>query len=142
MHSSIIQPAGFWIRLGALIVDSLVVSVPVWAVGLLLTGDLTGFDNAASIVEWLYGIILPVIWMGYTVGKRCCGIRIARIDGRKVGLGTMVMRVIVSGLVYAFSLGIAVVVSAFMVGLRNDKRAIHDLIAGTYVTHTSPLKFS
>ena len=31
--------------------------------------------------------------------------------------------------------GIAAIVSGFMVGIRQDKRAIHDLIAGTYVTY-------
>ncbi len=34
--------------------------------------------------------------------------------------------------------GIAAIVSAFMVGLREDKRSIHDFVAGTYVTYAEP----
>jgi uncharacterized RDD family membrane protein YckC len=44
----------------------------------------------------------------------------------------------VAAIVYGITLGIAVIVSAFMIGLRKDKRAIHDFIAGTYVTYEKP----
>ena len=56
----------------------------------------------------------------------------------KLGIGDMLMRVVVAGLIYAVTLGIAAIVSAFMVGLREDKRSLHDLIAGTYVTYNAP----
>lgn len=45
----------------------------------------------------------------------------------------MLMRVLVAGLVYVLTLGIGIIVSAFMVGMREDRRAIHDFIAGTEV---------
>ena len=35
----------------------------------------------------------------------------------------MVLRVIVAGIIYVVTLGIGLIVSAFMVGLRDDKRA-------------------
>lgn len=50
----------------------------------------------------------------------------------------MVKRDLIAGLLYGLTLGIGVIVSAFMVGLREDKRALHDFIGGTYVTHNPP----
>ncbi|MCT8138407.1 RDD family protein [Anaerobacillus sp. CMMVII] len=91
-----------------------------------------------DIFHRLYYLILPIVWYGYTIGKKALGIRIARVDGEKVGIGTMLLRDIVAGIVYVFTLGIGVIVSAFMVGLREDKRSIHDFIAGTYVTYNPP----
>jgi uncharacterized RDD family membrane protein YckC len=49
----------------------------------------------------------------------------------------MLLRTLVSGIFYALTIGIGAIVSAFMVGIREDKRAIHDFIAGTEVVHDS-----
>lgn len=86
----------------------------------------------------MYYLLLPIFWYGYTVGKKALGIRIARVDGEKLGFGTMFMREVVANLVYVLTFGIGIIISAFMVGIRNDKRSIHDLIAGTYVTYDDP----
>lgn len=45
------------------------------------------------------------------------------------------IRNLVAGIVYGLTFGIGVLISAFMVGLREDKRAIHDFIAGTEVVY-------
>ena len=45
----------------------------------------------------------------------------------------MLMRVIVAGLVYGITFGIGFIVSVIMVAVREDKRALHDFIAGTEV---------
>ncbi|MNL66736.1 RDD family protein [compost metagenome] len=79
-------------------------------------------------------MLTPIFWSGYTIGKRICGIRIVRFgDGEPPGLGTMLLRNVVAGLVYVATFGIAVIVSAIMVGVREDKRALHDFIADTEV---------
>ncbi|WP_093271070.1 RDD family protein [Psychrobacillus sp. OK032] len=132
-----LNPAGFWARLGASLLDSLIIGIPLAIISYLIVGDwedtpITSFGNM------LYSLIVPVLWYGYTVGKKMLGIRIVKVDGSKLGYGAMILRVIVSGLVYIFTLGIALIVSAFMVGIREDKRAIHDFIAGTYVTYDPP----
>lgn len=73
---------------------------------------------------------MPVFWSGYTIGKRICGIRIRRVDDHlPPSLGTMLLRNVVAGIVYALTLGIGVIISAFMVAFREDKRSIHDFIA-------------
>ncbi|QOS79348.1 RDD family protein [Paenibacillus sp. JNUCC31] len=77
---------------------------------------------------------MPVFWYGRTIGKRICGIRIRKYDTHEPpGIGAMLMRVVVAGIVYAITLGIGFIVSVIMVAVREDKRAIHDFIAGTEV---------
>ncbi|WP_144461013.1 RDD family protein [Siminovitchia fortis] len=131
------NPGGFWRRLLGLLLDAIVVGVPLGILSYILTGESEG-NTLTNLLSFLYYLILPVVWMGYTVGKRIVGVRIVKVDGGKVGIGTMLLRTFVTGLVYAVTLGIALIVSAFMVGLREDKRGIHDLIAGTYVTTDRP----
>lgn len=135
----ILNPAGFWARFGASLLDSLIIGVPLSVISYLVVGswDETPITSLGNV---LYTLIVPVLWYGYTVGKKVLGIRIAKVDGSKLGFGTMLLRVVVGGLIYAFTFGIALIVSAFMVGIREDKRAIHDFIAGTYVTYDPPEK--
>jgi uncharacterized RDD family membrane protein YckC len=133
------EPAGFWIRLGATILDGLLLMLVVGVLGSIVfnTFFMDGY-TPLDLIELLYYLLIPIFWHGYTVGKRACGIRIARVDGEKVGIGTMLLRQLVGGLVYVLTFGIGVIISAFMVGLGEDKRSIHDFIAGTYVTHLPP----
>ncbi|MEG9297638.1 RDD family protein [Mangrovibacillus sp. Mu-81] len=131
-------PAGFWVRVGATIMDWLIINLPLSILAGLITGEFSEENYFVSTITFLYVLITPVLWKGYVVGKRIAGIRIVKKDGSNVHIGNMLMRTIVSGIVYALTLGVGVIVSAFMVGLREDKRSIHDFIAGTYVTHTKP----
>jgi uncharacterized RDD family membrane protein YckC len=135
------RPAGFWVRFGAAILDALIIGVPIAIISYLVTGSTE--DNAfSSTLNLLYTLIVPVVWAGYTVGKKIVGVRIAKVNGEKLSFGTMFLRTIVGALVYVLTLGIGIIVSAFMIGLRNDKRAIHDFIAGTYVTYEKPTEAS
>lgn len=131
------HPGGFWRRLLGNLLDAIIVGIPLGIIGYILTGDTEG-NAFTNLLSFVYYLILPVVWTGYTVGKRIVGVRIVKVDGGKVGIGTMLLRTFVAGIVYAVTLGIALIVSAFMVGLREDKRAIHDMIAGTYVTTDRP----
>lgn len=128
------ENAGFWIRLGASLLDGLIVSIPLTIISFILTGG-QGNDHITEIIGFLYSLLLPVLWNGYTIGKRLCGIQIRKLDGSVPGIGTMLLRNVVAGIVYGITFGIAAIVSAFMVGLREDKRSIHDMIAGTEVVY-------
>mgnify|MGYP003516426765 FL=1 len=131
------NPAGFWVRLLANILDSLVIGIPVGTVAYIATGSWENEDFSTPL-SILYSILIPILWYGYTVGKRIMNVRIVKVDGSKLGIGAMLMRVIVAGLIYVVTLGIAAIFSVFMIGLRQDKRSLHDLIAGTYVTYNAP----
>lgn len=126
------REAGFWVRLGAGVLDGIIVGIPL----AIIFGGWDSEGHLKDFLTGLYSLILPVIWGGYTIGKRICGIRIRKVsDLTPPGIGTMLLRNIVGGLVYALTLGIGVIVSIFMVALREDKRSIHDFIAGTEVIH-------
>ncbi|KIL75569.1 RDD family protein [Bacillus badius] len=131
------QPAGFWIRLVANLLDGLIIGVPLSIISYFIAGDWDG-DAFTNSLNFVYALIIPVVWSGYTIGKKIMGIRIVKVNGEKLGIGAMFMRTVVAGLVYVLTLGIGLIISAFMVGLREDKRAIHDFIAGTYVTSEKP----
>jgi len=83
----------------------------------------------------LYLTVIPVLWGGYVIGKRICGIKVKRMDNQNVALPNMIMREIVGYyLISLITLGLSVVVSVFMIIFREDKRGIHDIIGGTYVS--------
>jgi len=129
------REAGFWIRLGALLLDGIIVGVPLLIISYSIYGDLDR-DVFTDILSGLYSLLVPIFWNGYTIGKRICGIRIRKVDDfLSPTLWTMIKRNVIAGLVYGLTCGIAIIVSAFMVGLREDKRSLHDLIAGTEVVH-------
>ncbi|WP_085522541.1 RDD family protein [Tuberibacillus sp. Marseille-P3662] len=134
------RPAGFWIRLVASILDGLATGIPISIVIYLITGQVTTEDTFmggwwTDILLALYWILVPVYWHGYVIGKRAMGIRIVKVDGENVTIWTMLIRYLTMAISFTITLGIGGIVSAFMVGLRADKRSIHDLAAGTYVTH-------
>ena len=132
------EPAGFWIRFGASIIDGFVVFFAILLLSLIFNFPIDEDSWQSGLLEFLYALSLPLFWYGYTVGKRLCRIRIARIDGEKLHIGNMLLRIVVAGLIYTLTLGIAFIVSIVMVAVREDKRAIHDFVAGTCVTYNPP----
>ena len=131
---------GFWIRLAALLLDAILIGVIISIAIFIFNLDTSdrAVQTGESLISLLYFVLVPVLWYGYTVGKRLAGIRIVKMDGSNVTIGTILLRYVITGFIYGLSLGIALIVSIFMVALREDKRAIHDLIAGTYVTYNKP----
>lgn len=132
------NPVGFWRRLGAALLDGIIIGIPLSLIAYLITGDLRKDEPITNAISFLYSLLIPVFWSGYTIGKKLLGVRIAKVNGAPVGVGTMLLRVLVGGLVYVITFGIGALVSAIMVGVRADKRSIHDFIAGTYVTSDKP----
>jgi uncharacterized RDD family membrane protein YckC len=130
------KAAGFWIRLGSIIIDGLLL-IPLYLLCMLIGVSDIATEIFVNSINFLYYLIIPVIWSGFTVGKRVVRIKIIRTDGKKVGISTTLKRYILASLVYVLTLGLTFIISAFMVGLRKDKRSIHDLIAGTQVIYTS-----
>ncbi|MYL48374.1 RDD family protein [Halobacillus litoralis] len=131
------ERAGFWSRFFALILDGLIITVPMNLLWSLYQGDWS-----TDVTDgWLWQVIyvgyltvLPVIWSGYVVGKRILTIKIRKEGDQPVGLFQMFIREVIGKfLLGVITFGIASVVSAFMIAFRKDKRAIHDLLAQTYV---------
>ncbi|BAU28765.1 putative RDD family membrane protein YckC [Aneurinibacillus soli] len=134
MEHSTGKRAGLLVRIGALILDAIIIGIPLLIIEYVITGQ-TKDTWLSDVCQMTYSLALPVIWNGYTVGKRIVGIRIVKVNGENVGIGNMIMRDIVSALVYFLTLGIGFIVSAFMIAFREDTRSIHDFIAGTCVVY-------
>lgn len=133
-----IGKAGFWVRLGANMLDGFIISLPITIIFLILFGFESNLGELMNnLIYGIYGLVLPIVWYGFTVGKKLVNIQIVKMDGSIPTVGTMLMRNFVAGFVYVLTLGIGFIVSAFMIGLREDKRSLHDLIAGTQVVRVS-----
>jgi uncharacterized RDD family membrane protein YckC len=136
-------PAGFWIRLVAYIIDSIIVWVAFFVLffvlGALAVGSSGASDTSIDGVVLLgYLILIPAVLAYYVVplahwgttpGKKALGIYVLNEDGRRdIGYLRAIGRLlgqIPSGFFY---------IGYIMIGLRQDKRGLHDLIANTYPT--------
>ncbi len=130
------QYGGFWIRFFASLLDGIIVGIPM-AIILIFVFGINNDGSQDLIVNILYGIynlILPLVWDGYVIGKRIMSIQIQRMDGEKLTFTTVFVREIVGKIILvAATLGLVAIISAFMIAFRKDKRAIHDLMAGTCI---------
>jgi uncharacterized RDD family membrane protein YckC len=107
--------AGLGRRLGALAID--------WAVCTVIA--VAAFRSQF----WTLAVFAVEVWLltaltGFTIGKRLVGIRVARLDGRPVGFGCSVLRLLV------FLLVVPPLV------YDRDVRGLHDRAANTVVIRT------
>jgi len=132
------NPAGFWIRVAAALLDvalfwlvklSLgVLAARVWRTDLDTVIGLQGTISACVVAfVVLYTVMLHSL-EGQTIGKLLVGIRVVGLDGDPPPVGASVLRFCA----YAASL-MPLGLGFVMAGLRSDKRALHDLLAGTRV---------
>lgn len=127
--------AGFWIRLGANLLDALIVSLPLTIIFSLFFGLEKG-DNWVTLILNLYSLILPVFFNGKTIGKHICGIRIAKKETYEApSIWNMIMRNIIFSILAILSVGILIILDILFVIFREDKRSMHDIIAGTVVAY-------
>jgi uncharacterized RDD family membrane protein YckC len=103
--------------------------------GVVLGRDVTVSDNSAlgeaTLLAWAFiAFAYPLAMSGRTLGMAAVGLRVVRSDGRRVGAGRAVIRVLTLPLSFAvFCVGILLIV------LRADRRALHDLFADTAVVY-------
>jgi uncharacterized RDD family membrane protein YckC len=133
------RPAGFWIRYATLqSIDSAVLILAhggLVGVGWLVSGGspVAGMVVQAAVlfgtflVSAAYFIFFHWAW-GQTLGKMALQIKVVSMDGGPLSPGQAVGRYLATYL-SALILGIGFI----MAGIRSDKRALHDLLAGTRV---------
>jgi uncharacterized RDD family membrane protein YckC len=148
------RPAGFWIRLVATIVDMIVLGVvtfiilkllglgtppeitidpgnPDAAVGLIMSAmRQVALASAVSMLIGLFYSVIFVGWCGQTPGKMLLGLKIIRVDGGEADYIKAFIRWI-GYLISALPLAVGYIMAAFT----ENKRALHDYIAGTRVVH-------
>jgi uncharacterized RDD family membrane protein YckC len=114
--------AGFWLRMGALFIDALLIGIVV--------KFLHGPHNLTMILLAIYG---AVMWKlkGTTVGGILCNLRVVRLDGRPIDWGTAIVRAL-SCFLSLVVLGLGFIWIAF----DSEKQGWHDKIAGTIVVRS------
>jgi uncharacterized RDD family membrane protein YckC len=125
MTTTAIQYAGFWIRLVARIIDSLIG----FAAGLIIGIVTAGIGYVLAIViDWLYCALMESSSHQATLGKMALGLKVTDLNGNRISFGRATARdfsKILSGLV--FSIGF------LMIAVTAKKQGLHDMIAGTLV---------
>ena len=137
------ETVGFWPRLGAYLLDQIVL----YALSFLIFDTLIGmtpFATDPNNIDWaIFGrrlaveTVLALVYytgltgqFGATVGKMAIGVRVVRMDGSPVGFGLAALRFLAT-----FLSSITLCIGYFMVAFREDHRALHDLIVGTQVVY-------
>ncbi|OEH92449.1 RDD family protein [Bacillus solimangrovi] len=128
-----LRPANYIFRFFAAILDNILMLVTISLPLSYFFGKSDAGEFLYLTITNIYLIVVPVMWNGYLIGKKLTGMRVVKLNGDKVSISTMIVRQIGGGFLYIISFGILFIVSFFMVILRKDHRAIHDIIAGTIV---------
>jgi uncharacterized RDD family membrane protein YckC len=151
---------GFWIRFGARMIDGLIFVVPFLVMAAVLIPNLM---RAASqpgrtptapnpvfamvgflgflVITLLMGGCYEVLMLKYrsgTVGKLACGLKVIRSDGQSLGWGVCFGRffmwnIVTSGIPYLNM--VVMLVSSIMLGVDDEKRALHDRVCDTRVIY-------
>jgi uncharacterized RDD family membrane protein YckC len=135
------RSAGFWIRAVALVIDLVIIALVQSSLALMgrrLTGseveDLWPVPTAVVLFTLVFTAAYTTVLHGLdgqTLGKLIVGVRVVGDDGAPPGVGTAFLRYLgYYASLATFGLGF------IMAGLRRDKRALHDLLAGTRVERT------
>ena len=141
LFASAIPYAGFWIRFGAHTIDGVILGIVSMVTNFFLMGvvSLRRMDPATMIVSLssAYSAQFAIsaayyslfAWkFGGTPGKLALGLRIVRPDGSRLSLGLSIGRY-AAMMVTNFTMGIGYAMAA----IDEEKRALHDRLAGTRV---------
>ena len=152
--------AGFWIRAAAFIVDCIIISVPVAIVSIPFSGyatfklmpyleeysyTQTVSSEMASALFLCWGIALllqlvsaVIFWLYFALfessakqapwGKQICGLRVTDAYGQRLTFARATGRTFAKILSY-----MTLYIGFMMAGWTRQKRALHDMIAGTLV---------
>jgi uncharacterized RDD family membrane protein YckC len=114
--------AGFWIRMGALLIDIVLVGV--------IVSVLDSPDSVYVVALAAYGAVMWKI-KGTTIGGIVCGLKIVRRDGTALNWDTAIVRAL------GCFLSMVVAGLGFLwIVFDDDRQAWHDKIAGTLVVRT------
>ena len=144
--------AGFWVRLAAYLIDSVIVFVGLLVVRLILLGIMSAAKDTALggnllfqynlkdivlyVMEALY-FILFTYYTGTTIGKRLMNLKVVRADGEeRLSLLNVIYRETVGRFLCSVICGIGYILA----GIDGEKRALHDILADTRVIYAKRVK--
>jgi len=133
---------GFWIRVAASIIDSIVVSVVTVPLALLsnvlvIASDdpviVLGLSMVVNLLQYTIAALYEILLLGSrgaTLGKMACGLRVVMADGSPISYGRATGRHFAKYL-SLYTLCIGYVIAAF----DDQKRTLHDHICNTRVVY-------
>ena len=143
--------AGFWVRLAAYVIDSIIVFFGLLFVRLFLSGIMSVLSDTwigGNILFHytlkdilLYGFqvlyfILCTYLTGTTLGKRAMNLRVVSADGQKLTILNVVYRETIGRLLCSLSVGIGYIIA----GVDREKRGLHDILCDTRVIYAKRVK--
>ena len=127
--------AGFWIRVVAFIIDSILVGVVNSIIAAILsssTSGRTGIQTLLGIIYFTYFWSANSPWPGQTVGDKLLNLRVIRTDGTDLTIVQALIRYV--GLFVSF---LVIFIGVIWVAFDPNKQGWADKIAGTYVIKTA-----
>ncbi|MFO7304032.1 MAG: RDD family protein [Gammaproteobacteria bacterium] len=111
--------ADFWVRMGALAIDAVLVG--------FVVNFIPGIDDPWLLALAIYGALMWKL-KGTTVGGIICNLRVVRVDGRDIDWATAIVRAL------GCILSLVVIGLGFIwIAIDPERQAWHDKIAGTVV---------
>jgi uncharacterized RDD family membrane protein YckC len=126
--------AGFWIRVGAKIIDGIILTVVGFVLG-FLASFIIRHAVVSTVLQNAISFVLSISYATYflgkysaTPGKMACGLKVVRPDGEGITYARA------CGRVFAEILSsIILCIGYIMVALDEEKRSLHDRICDTRV---------
>ena len=144
--------AGFWVRLAAYAIDSVLVFLGLLIVRLILAAVMSALQGTVlggnilfhytlkDILLYLCRVlyfILCTYYTGTTLGKRALNLRVVNADeGEKLSLLDVIYRETVGRFLCSVTAGIGYLIA----GLDPEKRGIHDMLCDTRVVYAVKVK--
>ncbi|MBK1734658.1 hypothetical protein CKO15_05025 [Halorhodospira abdelmalekii] len=134
---------GFWVRVGAALIDLVVMLVPILLLSFLLLVVISPTTHEEQLIYDVVDSLLGfALWLVYTaglhssswqatVGKRALGLKVTDLDGNRISFARATGRYLAEFL-NLLTLGIGYI----MVALTERKQGLHDKVASTYVVRT------
>lgn len=136
--------AGFWMRVGAYIIDAIILNIVAAVLGFILgigVGAAGGGEDAGGIIGGVFGLVLSWIYFAAmessqkqaTLGKMALGIVVTDEAGGRISF----LRAI--GRYFAKILSALILLIGFiMVAFTERKQGLHDMLASTLVVKGQP----
>ena len=133
--------SGFWERVGAYIIDVIILGVIGLVIGLFIGQSRTIYTDSSFytvyfstsnlislVINWLYFAIQESSASQATIGKRALGLKVTSMNGGRISFGQA------SGRFFGKILSAIILLIGFLMMLWDDKKqTLHDKLAGTLV---------
>ncbi|MBH5323241.1 RDD family protein [Erythrobacter sp. JGD-13] len=148
----LMEYAGFWIRVGAYIIDSIVVSIGAGLIGGIVGGvigagvattggDIGAMESSLNLTGGFIGLVIGIAYYAglessswqATLGKKAVGIIVTDTNGNRISFLNAIGRYFAKILS-----AIILLIGYIMVAFTEKKQGLHDMLASTLVVKGQP----